>query len=141
MSPVNFSATMQEKKIPTPRKVNKVVMPTGIGGMLMVTTDSVPGREIAKTIGLVMGSSAQVLGISKGLTAGLGQILGGGDVPDYNALLQTARQTALSRLMQQAAALRANAVVGLRLTTSDIGTGVAEVCAYGTAVKLNDSKD
>ena len=79
------------------------------------------------------------MSVGKSLTAGLGQLLGGGDVPDFTTLIEEARQTALSRLMQKAAAMGANAVVGLRLTSGTTGQYVADVCAYGTAVKLSES--
>ncbi len=129
---------MTEKKIPAPRKIRKVSMPNNPSGILLVTTDSVPGRSIERTIGFVSGSSAQVMSVGRSLTAGLGQLLVGGDVPDFTALMEDARLVALARLKQKAAAMGANAVVGLRLTTSDLSQAVAEVCAYGTAVRLSE---
>ena len=129
---------MTEKKTPAPRKIRKVSMPNNPSGILLVTTDSVPGRSIERTIGFVSGSSAQVMSVGRSLTAGLGQLLVGGDVPDFTALMEDARLVALARLKQKAAAMGANAVVGLRLTTSDLSQAVAEVCAYGTAVRLSE---
>lgn len=132
---------MQKKKIPAPRKLRKVVLThpdDAVSTMLVVTTDTIPGRKIKKVIGLVMGNSAQVLGIAGELTAGLGQILSGGDVPNYNSLLQESRNLALARLKKQAVLAKANAVVGLRFASSDIMNGLAEVCVYGTAVELEN---
>lgn len=132
---------MQKKKIPPPRKLRKVALThldDAVSTMLVVTTDTIPGRKIKKVIGLVMGNSAQVLGIASELTAGLGQILSGGDVPNYNSLLQESRNLALARLMKQAVLAKANAVVGLRFSSSDIMNGLAEVCVYGTAVELEN---
>lgn len=130
---IKIITTMNEKITPTHRKVS---LHRRSGGIMMVTTDTVTGCTIEKTIGFVSGSSAQMLGVGRSLTAGFGQLLGGGDVPDYTALLEEARQMAISRLMQKAAAVGANAVVGLRLATGNTGSCMVEVCAYGTAVKL-----
>ena len=129
---------MTEKKTPAPRKIRKVSIASNPSGIMLTTTESVPGRSIERTIGFVSGSSAQVMSVGKSLTAGLGQLLVGGDVPDFTALMEDARLVALARLKQKAAAMGANAVVGLRLTTSDLSQAVAEVCAYGTAVRLSE---
>ena len=103
--------------------------------MIMSTADSVPGREIAETMGLVTGSTVRARHVGRDVLAGLKQIVGG-EIGAYEKLLQESRAQALVRLEEAAAAQGADAVVALRLTTSAIAQGSAEVLAYGTAVKL-----
>ena len=103
--------------------------------MIMSTADSVPGREIAETMGLVTGSTVRARHVGRDVLAGLKQIVGG-EIGAYEKLLQESRTQALARLEEAAAAMGADAVVALRLTTSAIAQGSAEVLAYGTAVKL-----
>ena len=103
--------------------------------MIMSTADSVPGREIAETMGLVTGSTVRARHVGRDVLAGLKQIVGG-EIGAYEKLLQESRAQALVRLEEAAAATGADAVVALRLTTSAIAQGSAEVLAYGTAVKL-----
>lgn len=103
--------------------------------MIMSTADSVPGREIAETMGLVTGSTVRARHVGRDVLAGLKQIVGG-EIGAYEKLLQESRAQALVRLEEAAAAMGADAVVALRLTTSAIAQGSAEVLAYGTAVKL-----
>lgn len=103
--------------------------------MIMSTADSVPGREIAETMGLATGSTVRARHVGRDVLAGLKQIVGG-EIGAYEKLLQESRTQALARLEEAAAAMGADAVVALRLTTSAIAQGSAEVLAYGTAVKL-----
>ena len=103
--------------------------------MIMSTADSVPGREIAETMGLVTGSTVRARHVGRDVLAGLKQIVGG-EIGAYEKLLQESRAQALARIEEAAAAMGADAVVALRLTTSAIAQGSAEVLAYGTAVKL-----
>ena len=103
--------------------------------MIMSTADSVPGREITETMGLVTGSTVRARHVGRDVLAGLKQIVGG-EIGAYEKLLQESRAQALARIEEAAAAMGADAVVALRLTTSAIAQGSAEVLAYGTAVKL-----
>ena len=101
--------------------------------MIVVTTDSVPGYRIVRVIGLVSASSARARGLGRDITAGIRNILGG-RVVEYKELLESTRDEALRELREKAKKMGANAVVGVRLTTSMIAQGVAEVVWYGTAV-------
>lgn len=134
---LQLSTTMEEKQSPKPRKINKVHAPIPNEKVQVVTTDFIPGYTITKSLGLVSGSSVQMLGLAKGITAGLGQFFSGGDVPDLHTLLEDTRKLALNRLKTKALAAGADAVVGVRLTTSGLGQHMAEVCVYGTAVKIS----
>jgi uncharacterized protein YbjQ (UPF0145 family) len=103
--------------------------------MIVVTTDAIPGREIAHTIGLVRGSTVRAKHIGSDIVASLRNLVGG-EVREYAALLTGAREQALDRMIAEARLLGADAVVGLRLETSTIQQAASEVLAYGTAVKL-----
>lgn len=100
----------------------------------MTTTDSVPGRE-ATVIGLVQGSATRAKHIGNDIVASLKGIVGG-EVHEYTALLEETRAQALERAKVAATELGADAIIGMRITTSSIAAGVSEILVYGTAVKL-----
>ena len=101
--------------------------------MLMVTTDSIVGKEIVEVKGLVKGSTVRSKHIGKDIGASLKSIVGG-ELNGYNEMLIEARQIALGRMADDATRLGANAVVGVRLMSSAVMAGAAEMVAYGTAV-------
>ncbi len=101
--------------------------------MLMVTTDSIVGKEIVEVKGLVKGSTVRSKHIGKDIGASLKTIVGG-ELNGYNETLIEARQIALGRMADDATRLGANAVVGVRLMSSAVMAGAAEMVAYGTAV-------
>ncbi|MDE5977435.1 MAG: YbjQ family protein [Turicibacter sp.] len=101
--------------------------------MLMVTTDSIVGKEIVEVKGLVKGSTVQSKHIGKDIGASLKTIVGG-ELTGYNEMLVEARQIALGRMTDDAKRLGANAIVGVRLMSSAVMAGAAEMVAYGTAV-------
>ena len=103
--------------------------------MLIVTTETVPGREIAEAIGVVRGNTIRAKHVGKDIMASL-RMLVGGEVKEYTEMLTEARNESLKRLEAQAEKLGADAVVNLRFITSQVMTGAAEMLAYGTAVKL-----
>ena len=103
--------------------------------MLLLTIETVPGREIGENLGLVTGSVVTYKHFGKDFMAGM-KTLVGGEIKGYTEMLEDARRIALERLQVQAAALGADAIVGIRLTSSAVMAGAAEVTAYGTAVKL-----
>lgn len=104
--------------------------------MLICTTDSVAGREITQVIGLVRGSTVRSKHIGTDIVAGLKSIVGG-EMTGYSSLMAGAREQALDRMLSDASAMGANAVVGFRMETSTIMAGASEIVAYGTAVKLS----
>lgn len=101
--------------------------------MLVVTTDSIVGKEIVEVKGLVKGSTVRSKHIGKDIGASLKTIVGG-ELNGYNEMLIEARQIALGRMADDATRLGANAVVGVRLMSSAVMAGAAEMVAYGTAV-------
>ncbi len=101
--------------------------------MLMVTTDSIVGKEIVEVKGLVKGSTVRSKHIGKDIGASLKTIVGG-ELNGYNEMLIEDRQIALGRMADDATRLGANAVVGVRLMSSAVMAGAAEMVAYGTAV-------
>lgn len=103
--------------------------------MLIVTTETVPGREISEAIGVVRGNTIRAKHVGKDIMAGL-RMLVGGEVKEYTEMLTEARNESVKRLEAQAEKMGADAVVNLRFITSQVMTGAAEMLAYGTAVRL-----
>lgn len=101
--------------------------------MLVVTTDSVPGKNILNTIGLVKGSTVRTKHVGKDITAAF-KNLAGGEVKEYNEMMTEARQIAIGRMVEEAQVLGANAIVAVRLQSASVMNGAAEMVAYGTAV-------
>nr|WP_109563773.1 YbjQ family protein [Jannaschia seohaensis] len=104
--------------------------------MILATTETVAGREIVQTLGLVKGSTVRAKHIGSDIVAGLRNLVGG-EVKEYASLLAGAREQAIDRMAEEARLMGADAVVGLRLETSTIAQAASEVIAYGTAVKLH----
>ena len=105
--------------------------------MIVVTTDNVAGRPTAETLGLVRGNSVRARHLGRDITAALRNIVGGA-IPEYAELRSQSREQATQRMIAQAEALGADAIVSLRYATSMIAAGASEILAYGTAVKLGD---
>jgi len=103
--------------------------------MLLSNLEIVPGKRIVKHLGLVQGSTVRSKHLGKDIMAGLKNIVGG-ELKGYTELLQEARQEATERMIKQAQAIGANAVLNIRFSTSSITQGAAEMLAYGTAVVL-----
>jgi len=95
--------------------------------------ESIPGRVTRRHLGLVQGSTVRSKHAGKDILAGLKNFVGG-ELKAYTDLLNESRQEAIDRMVQQARAAGANAVVNVRFSTSNIAAGAAEVMAYGTAV-------
>ena len=105
--------------------------------MLIVTTESIPGKEIIEVKGLVKGSTVRSKNIGKDIGSSFKNLVGG-ELNSYNEMLTEARQIAIGRMVEDAKAQGANAIVGLRLMSSSVMVGAAEMVAYGTAVVIND---
>lgn len=95
--------------------------------------ETVPGHNIVKTYGLVQGSTIRAKHMGRDIMAGLKNIVGG-ELKGYTELLHESRNEALKRMVAQAQEMGANAVVNVRLSTSSVAQGAAEILAYGTAV-------
>ena len=105
--------------------------------MLMSNLETVPGREIHEHLGLVQGSTVRAKHVGRDLMAGLKNIVGG-ELKGYTELLEDSRQEAIDRMLQQADAIGANAVLNVRFSTSSGSQGAAELFVYGSAVVLAD---
>ncbi len=103
--------------------------------MILTNIESIPGRTIVKHFGLVMGSTIRAKHLGRDLMAGLKNLVGG-ELKGYTELLQESRSEALDRMASEARVLGANAVINVRLTTSSVAQGAAEILAYGTAVRV-----
>ena len=108
---------------------------SGHSEIIITTLEGVPGKEIIEHFGLVQGSTIRAKHVGKDILAGLKNLVGG-ELKGYTELLQEARQEAVSRMIQQASFVGANAVVNVRFATSSVAQGAAELFAYGTAVKV-----
>ena len=103
--------------------------------MFLCTTENIPGYRVTETLGLVTGSVVMTKHIGRDIAAVIKGLFGG-EVRGYTELLHEARSSAIERMSRQAAQWGANAVVGVRLSTTEVMQGCAEVTAYGTAVKV-----
>lgn len=106
--------------------------------MEVSTTDGVPGRRIVTSHGVAIGSTVRAKHIGKDIGAGLKSIVGG-EIRSYSSMLADARTEALERMNAHAAEMGADAVVNVRLTTSQIMGNAAEILAYGTAVSTESA--
>ena len=104
--------------------------------MILVTTDYISGKEL-EMLGVVKGSTVQSVHAGKDLGAAF-KTLVGGELTGYNEMLNNARAMATKRMVMEAEALNADAIVGMRYASAEILQGAAEVIAYGTAVKFRD---
>ena len=105
-----------------------------VNGVLVVNTETIPGKLITETLGVVSGSTVRAKHLVKDIFAGLKNIVGG-ELSQYTELLQESRQAAVGRMVADAMSRGATAVVNVRFATSAITAGAAELFAYGTAVK------
>jgi len=103
--------------------------------MLIATTERVAGHDVTETLGEVFGISVRSRGIVGNFAAGLKTIVGG-EITQYTAMLQEARQHAIDRMIGEATQRGADAVVMMRFDSGEIAQGITEIVAYGTAVKL-----
>jgi uncharacterized protein YbjQ (UPF0145 family) len=103
--------------------------------MIITTIETVPGRQIEEHFGVVTGSTVRAKNAGRDFMAGLKNIFGG-ELKGYTQLLEESREQAIERMTEQARQAGANAIVNVRLSTSSVAAGAAEVFAYGTAVRV-----
>ena len=103
--------------------------------MILTNIESVPGKNIVEHYGVVSGSTVRAKHLGRDFMASLKNIVGG-ELKGYTELLSESRQEATDRMVMQAQALGANAVLNVRFSTSSVTQGAAELYAYGTAVLL-----
>jgi uncharacterized protein YbjQ (UPF0145 family) len=101
--------------------------------MLLTTTDTIEGKKIVKTLGLVRGNTIRARHIGNDIMAGLKNIVGG-EISNYTKMMAESREQALDRMVEEAQGKGANAIIQMRFATSMVMTSAAEILAYGTAV-------
>ncbi len=101
--------------------------------MIVVTTAEISGTRVVRTLGLVRGNTIRARHLGKDIIA-IFRNLAGGEIHEYTKMLAEAREQAIDRLVEDAEALGANAVIGLRFESTMIHSGAAEMLCYGTGV-------
>lgn len=106
--------------------------------MIVVTTDSIEGKRITRVLGLVRGNTIRARNIGRDIAAAFKNMVGG-EITDYTKMMSESREQAIDRMIEDAQALGANAIVGVRFTTASMMQSAAELLAYGTAVIIENS--
>ncbi|MCM2679868.1 heavy metal-binding domain-containing protein [Echinimonas agarilytica] len=106
--------------------------------MIIATTEHIGGYTIVENLGVVTGNIVQSKHVGRDIMAGLKTIFGG-EIRGYTEMLSEARDNAQARMLEQAQTLGADAVVGVRFTSSAIMDGASELMVFGTAVKIRRS--
>jgi len=107
--------------------------------VILSTTNGVPGRRTLRILGIAKGNSIRARHAGRAFLAWLRGIVGG-EITDYTKVIAEAREQALDRLVEDARRLGADAVVGLRFTSTEVMRNAAELLAYGTAVRLAEGE-
>ena len=105
-------------------------------GIIVTNLETVPGRTIQSHLGLVQGNTVRSKHVGRDIMAGLKNIVGG-ELKGYTELLSDARDEATDRMIEEATALGANAIVNVRYSTSSVTSGASELYVYGTAVVVD----
>tara|TARA_Y100001934_G_C12356933_1_gene778633 strand:+ start:1396 stop:1710 length:315 start_codon:yes stop_codon:yes gene_type:complete len=103
--------------------------------MIVTTTENIPNKEVSEILGIARGSTVRARNIGRDIFAGLKNIIGG-ELSEYTKLQAESREQALQRMIEDGERLGADAIINIRISTSVITQGAAEILAYGTAVKI-----
>tara|TARA_Y100000310_G_scaffold335595_1_gene418016 strand:- start:1007 stop:1330 length:324 start_codon:yes stop_codon:yes gene_type:complete len=104
--------------------------------VIITTGNDIPGKKIVEVLGVVKGSTVRARNIGRDIGAGLKSVVGG-EVKTYTNMTVSAREEAYNRMVNEAIEMKADAIIGVRFTTSMIMQGASEMLAYGTAVKID----
>lgn len=107
--------------------------------MLVVTTEQVAGHRVRQTLGQCFGVVVRSRGIGGNIAAGLRSLVGG-EIVEYTRLLEEARRHAVDRMVENATAMGANAILTLRFDSAEMGQTMSEIVAYGTAAIIEPSE-
>ena len=107
--------------------------------MIVTTLNEVPGRRTVRILGMCRGNTIRARHIGKDIMAGMRGVVGG-EISEYTKLFAESREQAVDRMVEEAEALGANAVLGMKFATSMVMSTAAELLAYGTAVVLEDDE-
>jgi uncharacterized protein YbjQ (UPF0145 family) len=102
------------------------------GSIIVTTTENIPGTRVVKTLGHVFGLTVRSRSLGGNIAAGLKSIVGG-EIGSYVKLNEDARRQAIDRMVQNAAAMGANAVTMMRFDSTEMARSMSEIVAYGTA--------
>jgi uncharacterized protein YbjQ (UPF0145 family) len=108
--------------------------------MIVTTTENIPGTRVVKTIGQVFGLTVRSRSLGGNIAAGLKGLVGG-EIGSYVKLNEDSRRQALDRMVQNAAAMGANAVTMMRFDSTEMGRSMTEIVAYGTARIVETATD
>ena len=103
--------------------------------MIITTSGQIEGKTIARTIGLVKGSTIRARHLGRDIMAGLRGVVGG-EISEYTKMMAESREQAIQRMIEDAEKQGANAIVGMRFTTSMVMQNASEILAYGTGVVI-----
>ncbi|HBX38259.1 MAG TPA: hypothetical protein DEG76_13630 [Pseudohongiella sp.] len=106
--------------------------------MIIASSASIAGRPVTETLGIVRGNTIRARHVGRDILAGL-KMLVGGEIHDYTKMMAESREQSIDRMIAEAQALGADAIVEVRFSTSYIMTGAAEILVYGTAGRLGSS--
>jgi uncharacterized protein YbjQ (UPF0145 family) len=104
--------------------------------MIVVTTDSIAGKQVIEVKGQVFGVVVRSRGLGGNIVAGFRSLFGG-EIHEYTAMVEDARRQAIDRMVQNATLMGANAVLHMMFDSSEMGTTMTEIVAYGTAVVVD----
>jgi uncharacterized protein YbjQ (UPF0145 family) len=110
------------------------------GRIMLLTSNYASGYKVDKVLGMVYGITVRSRGLGGNLVAGL-RTLKGGEIKEYTQMAHQARQQALDRLSEQALAMGANAVLSVLFDSTEIGTTMDEIIAFGTAVIISPATE
>jgi uncharacterized protein YbjQ (UPF0145 family) len=103
--------------------------------MIISPSSAIAGKTISQTLGLARGNTIRARHVGRDIMASLKMLIGG-EIEDYTKMMAESREQALDRMMAEARAMGANAVLDVKFSTSNVMTGAAEILVYGTAVVL-----
>jgi uncharacterized protein YbjQ (UPF0145 family) len=104
--------------------------------MIVTTGNDVPSKKVVKILGVVKGSTVRARNIGRDIGAGFKNFIGG-EIKTYTEMTRDSREEAYNRMVNDAIDMKADAIIGVRFTTSMVMQGASEMLAYGTAVKLD----
>lgn len=105
--------------------------------MIIATTETIEGKRIVKTLGLVRGNTIRARHVGNDIMAGLKNLVGG-EISNYTKMMAESREQSIDRMTEEAQSLGANAIVGVKFATSMVMAAAAEILSYGTAVVIED---
>src|SRR5262245_20545452 len=107
--------------------------------IFIATTDGIAGARFVRTLGVVVGIAIRSRGVGGNILAGMDALGNGSALAEYRDGLTAIRREALAQMAAEAAGLGANAVVGVRYDSAEVGREMVEIIAYGTAVVIEDT--